>query len=79
MVAYEPFPRNEFMTQFKSTVTCRGPNPTPDQCIMEIINKQLKVSDLRINIKLLYNNIVIKISTSVFTTPYFSLWKKAKS
>ena len=31
------------MKQFKSTLANKGPNPTPDQCIMEMINRQLKV------------------------------------
>ena len=34
------------MKQFKSTLTNKGPNPTPDQCIMEMINRQLKVSPI---------------------------------
>lgn len=39
------FPRADFMKNFKKKKLDPGRYPTPDQCILEMVNTQLKVSE----------------------------------
>ena len=47
---YNPFPRNEFMKKFKVKLESSinpmidSANPSPEECLLDLVSKQLKVS-----------------------------------
>lgn len=47
MENYEPFPRSDFMKKFKQDSRKDGKRPSPDACIIDLLNKQLKVSNIQ--------------------------------
>ena len=43
---YDPFPRSDFMKQFKQEQKEKSDYPAAPTCILEMVNSQLKVSDV---------------------------------
>jgi hypothetical protein len=43
MEGYDPFPRSDFMKKFKTDRKENSKRPAPDICMIDLINKQLRV------------------------------------
>ena len=46
MENYVPFPRSDFMKKFKTDRKETSKRPSPDACMIDLINKQLRVGHL---------------------------------